>query len=69
MIRIFLRKTGWAFFVILVLFGCAVFPVRENAAPSPPDAAHSPSGAGYHYSLGILHALNENMDAAIMEME
>ena len=25
MIRIFLRKTGWAFFVILVLSGCAVF--------------------------------------------
>jgi tetratricopeptide (TPR) repeat protein len=69
MIRIFLRKTGWAFFVILVLSGCAVFPVRENAAPSLPAAAHSPSGAGYHYSLGILHALNENMDAAILEME
>jgi tetratricopeptide (TPR) repeat protein len=54
MIRIFLRKTGWSLFVILILSGCAVFPVRENAAPSPPAAAH---------------ALNENMDAAILEME
>ena len=69
MIRMFLHKTCWFFFVLLVLSGCAVFPVRENAVPSPPAAAPSPSGAGYHYSLGILNALNENLDEATRELE
>jgi tetratricopeptide (TPR) repeat protein len=67
MIRIFLHKTC-CFFVILILSGCAVFPVRENAVP-PRAAAPSPSNAGYHYSLGILHALGENLDEAVREME
>jgi len=64
----FLRKMGWVFFAMLLLSGCAVLPIRKDAAPSPPIAVYSPS-AGYHYSLGILHALNENPDEAIREVE
>jgi tetratricopeptide (TPR) repeat protein len=69
MIRMFLHKACCFFFVILVLSGCAAFPIRKNAVPLTPVAAHSRSGAGYHYSLGILHALNENLSEAIRELE
>lgn len=68
MIELFLRKTILFFPVILMLSGCAALPVRENAA-APPVTAASTAGAGFHYSIAILHALNENMEEAIREME
>jgi len=67
MIRMFLRTIGWGVFVVL-LVGCSVFPLRKESASAPSHIMHSRSAA-YHYSLGILHALNENPDEAIREME
>ncbi|MEK7827902.1 MAG: hypothetical protein AAB299_09265, partial [Thermodesulfobacteriota bacterium] len=68
MIGLFFRKTSLFFPVILMLSGCAALPVRENAA-APPVTAASTARAGFHYSIAILHALNENMEEAIREME
>ena len=67
MIRMFLRTIGWGVFVVL-LVGCSVFPLRKESSSAASRIAHSRSAA-YHYSLGILHALNENPDEAIREMD
>jgi len=68
MIGLFFRLTILFFPMILMLSGCAVLPVRENTA-APPVTAASTAGARFHYSMAILHALNENMEEAIREME
>lgn len=68
MIGLLFRNTMLVFPVILMLSGCTSLPVREIAA-EPPVAAASTAGAGFHYSIAILHALNENIGEAIREME
>ena len=68
MIGLCFRKTILFFPLILMLSGCTTLPVREKSA-APPVAATSTPGAGFHFSIAILHALNENMEEAIREME
>ena len=63
------RITGPVLFMILVLSGCALCSVRQDAFPQAPDQTTLPSSASFHYALGVLHALNENMEEAIREME
>ena len=69
MIQKVFRITGPLLFTILVLGGCALSPVRQDAAPQPPIQTKPRSSASFHYTLGVLQALNENMEEAIREME
>ncbi len=68
MIRLFFRKTSLFLMIIFMFSGCAFLPVREDPL-APPVTASSAAKAGFHYSIAILHALNENMEEAIREME
>ncbi len=68
MIRLFFRKTSLFLMIIFMFSGCAFLPVREDPL-APPVTASSAAEAGFHYSIAILHALNENMEEAIREME
>ena len=63
------RKTGPLLFTILVVGGCSLSPVRQDVSPQAPDQTNLRSSASYHYALGVLHALNENLEEAIREME
>src|SRR4030042_6477998 len=55
-------------FLILALGGCFAVSARQKAAPVPAPVA-AWDGATFHYALGILHSLNEDMEKAIGELE
>ncbi|MBE0558833.1 MAG: tetratricopeptide repeat protein, partial [Proteobacteria bacterium] len=56
--------------IIVTLSGCAAFPLRNDIAQlQPPPPALRPEGAAFHYSLGVLLAMNANLEGAIQEME
>lgn len=67
-------RRPWARNAMLVLSlawllgGCALLKPPEPAPGAPPDEKTS-QGATYHYSLGILLALDGRIDEAIREME
>ena len=63
------HKTGPFLFTILILGGCALSPIRQDAFPQAPDQTNLRSSPSFHYALGVLHALNENTEEAIREME
>jgi tetratricopeptide (TPR) repeat protein len=69
MCKIFFRKMGFLV-VISLLQGCLLFQSSDHATPK----AQAPWGkqsmqAAYHYSLGVLNLLDENIDEAIAEFE
>ena len=56
--------------MIVTLSGCAALPLRNDAAhPQPASPALRPEGAAFHYSLGVLLAMNANLEQAIREIE
>ncbi len=68
MIRMLLHKGYWSIFAILLFSGCTLFPVRQDTA-APQAAVPAPANAAYHYSLGILYALNDDLGEATRELE
>jgi tetratricopeptide (TPR) repeat protein len=70
MIKVALYTLCLLFPMIATLSGCTAPPVRSDAAqPQPAPSAQRPGGAAFHYSLGILLAMNGNLGQAIREME
>ncbi len=69
MIQVVFRITGSVLFTILILSGCTLSSVRQDAFPQAPDQMALRSSASFHYALGVLQALNDNMEEAIREME
>ena len=67
--RTMLRKTGPLLLMILALGGCAVSPARQDLPQPLPKQANLSSGASFHYILGVLNSLNENLPEAIKEIE
>src|SRR5512141_3089284 len=56
--------------MIVTLSGCAAIPLRNGTAhPQSAPPALRPEGAAFHYSLGVLLAMNANLEEAIREME
>ena len=70
MIKVVLYTLCLLFPMIVTLSGCAALPLRNDAAhPQPAPPALRPEGAAFHYSLGVLLAMNANLEEAIREME
>jgi tetratricopeptide (TPR) repeat protein len=67
--NVFYRKIGFLA-VIVLLQGCLLFQSPNPATPPAPDISESWSmQAAYHYSLGVLNLLDENIEEAIAEFE
>ena len=70
MIKAALYTLCLLFPMIATLSGCAAPPVRSDAVqPQPAPSALRSEGAAFHYSLGVLLAMNGNLEQAIREME
>jgi tetratricopeptide (TPR) repeat protein len=70
MIKAVLYTFCLLFPMIVTLSGCAALPPRNDTThPQPAPLALRPDGAAFHYSLGVLLAMNGNLEEAIQEME
>ena len=60
------------YFLILTLCclaGCASAPVKGSLTAASEGAERPSFGSTYHYSVGVLHLLDDNLDSAIKEYE
>ena len=64
-----LHKTGALLLMILTLCVCAVTQARQDLPRPLPTQSSPQSRASFHYILGVLHSLNENLPEAIREIE
>jgi tetratricopeptide (TPR) repeat protein len=69
MCNVFFRKIGFLI-VIGLLQGCIIFqPSDHTTLPAPDISGNKSMQAAYHYSLGVLNLLDENIEEAIAELE
>jgi len=58
-----------AFSLCLTAAGCALLPLESGNGVSGRDSTSSSYNAGYHYMLGVLSAMDGQLDDAVSELE
>ncbi|MGZ6223913.1 MAG: tetratricopeptide repeat protein, partial [Syntrophales bacterium] len=64
-----LYKKYFLILILCCLAGCASSPVKGGIPGAPAGTERPSSDSMYHYSLGVLHILDDNIDGAIKEYQ
>ncbi len=67
--RIYLNNKFFLILILCFFSGCASAPVKGRVSDTSEITERPSFDSTYHYSLGVLHILDDNLDSAIKEYE